>query len=269
MAYQDDETGLTTGRPIELYKFDGTFNDYNLTSYSEQITSGGAVYTPLGGLTRNKLKVATQEQTENALEVTMPFDHPLVTEYAYQNAPPDLDFTLLRAHETDPNDTVTLWAGRVTGFSVEGRTAKLKIPAIMSYALNGNAPVPRYQAPCNHVLYDGRCGVDPALNQHITTVTQVVGNIVTVATYPWTPNDAVAGQMITASGEQRMISSVLGTDITVTYPFASLGVGDTLTLRKGCDHAFDGDCKNKFNNGPRFGGYPIVPARNPFTSTLT
>lgn len=268
MAYQDDETGLTSGRPIELYKFTGTYNSYFFTSWNEQVVSGGQTYVPLA-VDRNKLKVATQEQSENALEITMPFDHPLVTEYAYQNAPPDLLFELIRAHETDPSDNVTLWAGRVTGFSVEGRTAKLKVPALMSYALNGNTPTPRYQAPCNHILYDTRCGVDPALNQHITTITQITGNIITVATYPWAANDAIAGQMISPAGEQRMIVSTVGTDITVTYPFAGLQVGDNVTLRKGCDHAFDGDCKNKFNNGARFGGFPIVPARNPFTSTLT
>lgn len=268
MAYQDEETSLTSGRPIELYRFDGTFNDYNLTSYSQPVTSGGVVYTPVS-IDRNKLKVATQEETENALEITLPFDHPLVTEYAYQNAPPNLTFTLIRAHETDPNDTVTLWSGRVTGFTVEGRIAKMKVPALLSYALNGNAPTPRYQAPCNHVLYDTRCGVDPGVNQHITTVTQVTGNIITVASYPWAANDAVAGQFITPAGEQRMIISTLGFDITVTYPFSSINIGDNVTLRKGCDHAFNGDCINKFNNGARFGGFPIVPARNPFTSTLT
>lgn len=268
MPYQDDETGLTTGRPIELYKFLGTYENFYYTSYSEQITSNGQVYTPLA-IDRNKLKVATQEQTENALEITLPFDNAMVNQYAYQNAPPDLDFELIRCHETDFNDTVTLWAGRVTGFSVEGRTAKLKVPALMSYALNGNTPTPRYQAPCNHILYDTRCGVDPALHQHITTVTAIVGNIITIASYPWAPDDAVAGQMISPGGEQRMIVSTLGTDITVTYPFAGLEVGDNITLRKGCDHAFEGDCKNKFANGARFGGFPIVPARNPFTSTLT
>ena len=236
MAYQDDETGLTTGRPIELYKFVGTYNNYYFTSYTEQITSGGQLYVPLA-IDRNKLKVATQEQTENALEITMPFDHAMVNQYAYQNAPPDLVFELIRAHETDPNDTVTMWAGRVTGFSVEGRTAKLKVPALMSYALAGNTPTPRYQAPCNHVLYDSLCGVDPAVNQHITTVTAITGNIITVASYPWAPDDAVAGQFISPAGEQRMITSTLALDITVTYPFAGLEVGDSVTLRKGCDHA--------------------------------
>jgi len=268
MAYQDEETGLTSGRPIELYSFDGTYNDYYLTSYSLPVTSNARLFTPIM-ISRNKLKVATQEETENALEITMPFDHPLVNEYAYQNAPPDLVFTLSRAHETDLNDTVVLWNGRVTGFSVEGRIAKLKVPALMSYALNGNAPTPRYQAPCNHILYDSRCRVDPATNQHVTTVTQITGNIITVASYPWAPGDAVAGQFISPAGEQRMIISTVGNDITVTYPFASINIGDSVTLRKGCDHAFDGDCKNKFSNGARFGGFPIVPARNPFTSTLT
>jgi hypothetical protein len=268
MAYQDDETGLTTARPIELYRFSGTFNSYNLTSYNLPVTSNGTTYKPVA-IDRNKLKVSTQEQTENALEITMPFDHPLVTEYAYQNAPPNLTLELIRCHETNPNDTVILWKGRVTGFTVEGRIAKLKVPAIMSYALNGNAPTPRYQAPCNHILYDARCGVNSALHQHVATITQITGNIITINNYPWSPTAAVAGQMITPAGEQRMIISVTGNDITVTYPFAKVQIGQSVTIRKGCDHSFEGDCKTKFNNGARFGGFPIVPARNPFTSTLT
>lgn len=268
MAYQDYETSLTRGRPIELYEFIGTFNTYYFTSYAQSIVSGGKTYDPIP-IGRNKFRVGTQEQVENALEVSLPFDNQMVTEYAFQNAPPDLGLTLKRAHETDYNDTVTLWSGRVTAFSVEGRKAKLKIPALFSYVLQGNAPTPRFQAPCNHILYDVRCGIDPTLHQHVTTVVSVTGLIVEVASYPWADGVSTAGVMFTAAGEQRMIMNNIATDVTVSYAFSNINVGDAVTIRKGCDHAFDGDCKLKFANGPRFGGFPIVPARNPFTSTLT
>lgn len=268
MAYQDEETSLTSSRPIELYEFVGTYNSYYFTSYSQAVTSGGQVYDPIA-IDRNKFRVGTQEQVENALEVTMPFNNQLVTEYAFQNAPPNLSLTLMRAHETDLNDTVTLWSGRVTAFSVEGVKAKLKVPALFSYVLQGNAPTPRFQSPCNHILYDVRCGIDPALHQNVTTVVSVAGLIIEVAAFPWADNTANAGVMFTPAGEQRMVISNISKDVTVSYSFSNLNVGDVVTIRKGCNHSFESDCKLKFSNGPRFGGFPIVPARNPFTSTLT
>lgn len=266
MPYQDEETGPASGQPIELYEFTGTYEDYYLTSYAEPVTSGGRVFQP-ETISRNKLKVATQDEGENALEIVLPFDHPMVATYAYQNAPPTLQCTIYRAHRTDPNDRVTLWSGRVTGFAVEGRTARLRVPSLFSYKLQGNTPTPRFQAPCNHVLYDQRCGVNPALHQHVTTITSVVGTDIAVATLPFATNDAAAGIIFNSAGEARMIVSNLGTALVVSYSFASLQPGDTVTIRKGCDHSFD-TCKTKFANGARFGGFPLVPARNPFTSTL-
>lgn len=268
MAYQDDEVGLTSGRPIELFKFSGTLNAFNLTSYSEVVISSGTQYDP-APITRNTLSVGTQEQGgEKALEITLPFDHPMVQEYAYENAPPQLLLELYRCHETDYNDTVLLWSGRVTGFSVEGRTARMKVPATFSWILQGNTPTPRFQAPCNHVLYDARCGINPALHQANATVVSVSGNSIQVDSLAMLDNEAAAGMITGPSGESRMVVSNIGTDITVTYGFATLQAGDVVTVLKGCDHALEGHCKNRFNNHERFGGFPIVPAINPFTSNI-
>lgn len=267
MAYNDDEISATSGRPLELYTFAGTYNTYRMTSAGFQITSGGSNFIPTP-IKRSRLKVSTQEQSEAALEIEIPFDHPLVREYAYENAPPNLTMTLRRCHESDFDDTVLLWNGRVTSFTVEGRLAKLRVPALFSYVLEGNTPTPRFQAPCNHVLYDARCGVDPAAHQHTTTVLSIVGNNVTVASLPFAPNEAAAGMMISPSGESRMVISNIGTAVVLSYSFAGLEIGQSVTIRKGCDHAFEGHCKTRFSNGARFGGFPLVPARNPFTSTL-
>ncbi len=267
MAYLDDETGEATGQPIELYKFTGTYNNYFLTSYATAITNGGNEYVPFT-ISRNKLKVGTQNEGELALEIKLPFDHPLVVEYAYKNAPPSLIFELIRAHATDPTDSVTLWKGRVTGFAVEGRRARLKVPSLFSYVLAGNTPTPRFQAPCNHILYDAAtCGVNPALNQHVTTIDSVVGTDLDVATLPFAQDEAAGGIILATSGEARMIVTNLGTALTISYAFSSLASGDPVTIRKGCDHSLT-TCRVKFNNKDRFGGFPIVPARNPFTSTL-
>lgn len=267
MAYEDEEVGSTTGRPIELYAFEGTYNDYFLTSYGFPIVSNSRTYTPVA-LKRNRLKVSTQEESGAALEIEMPFNHPMIREYAYENAPPSLNLTIFRCHESDPDDAVTMWNGPVTGFSVEGVIGKLRVPSLFSYILDGNVPAPRFQAPCNHILYDGRCGVDPALYQHSTTILSVSGNAITVASLPFASDEAAGGIMIGPSGESRMVISNAGTAVLITYSFANLQIGQTVTIRKGCDHSFEGHCKTRFNNGARFGGFPLVPARNPFTGSI-
>lgn len=268
MAYIDNETGADTAKPVELYRFTGTFSTYRLTSFAEPVTSNGQIFN-LATISRNKLNVGTAENSgERALEITLPFDHPLVQEYAYESAPPDLKMELIRAHQQNFDDTVLLWSGRVTGVSISGRTAKLRVPATFSFALEGNTPNPRFQAPCNHVLYNTQCGVDPALFQHITTVNSLNGFDLNVETLPWVDNEGAAGIIIAPGGESRMIVSNVGTAVQVSYAFSNLRIGDSITLRKGCDHALNGHCINRFNNASRFGGFLLVPDVNPFTSTI-
>lgn len=268
MSFEVVEKSPYDAEPIELFKFVGTINTYKLTTYSQEVTSGGDVYKPLAGLKRTVLKVGTQEDESANIDISMPFDHPLIAEYAYQTAPPTLEFELRRCHRSNPNDSILMWKGKVLSFSVEGRVAKLRVPSLFSFILNGVAPNARYQAPCNHRLYDARCQVDPASYSANTTISSIAGNIVEVASFPFADGACTGGEMIfSGGGERRMIIANTGTSITLSYPFATLEVGDTVTLRQGCDHSLT-TCKAKFANGDNFGGCPLVPDRNPFTSKL-
>lgn len=264
MAYQDDEKGIQSGAPIEVFRFVGSFNTYRYTSYAETVIVDGETYVPIA-IKRDPLKVGTQSEDQLALEVSLPFTDPLVQEYAYDQAPPSLVLEIIRVHETDTNDQITLWKGRVTSFTVEGALAKVRVPSIFGYILQGSTPSPRYQAPCNHILYDTRCGVTEASFREIRTITGFTGNIVAVSAITQVPADLAAGMLRLDNGEARMIISVTGLDITVTYPFSNISIGQTVDIIQGCDHSF-ATCKAKFNNGDRFGGCPLVPPRNPFTS---
>lgn len=266
MSFEVVEKSPYDAEPIELFKFVGTINTYKLTTYSQEVTSGGDVYKPLAGLKRTVLKVGTQEDESANIDISMPFDHPLIAEYAYQTAPPTLEFELRRCHRSNPDDSILMWKGKVLSFSVEGRIAKMRVPSIFSFVLSGVTPAPRYQAPCNHILYDAHCQVDPASYQHVTTVTNIAGNSIQVASFPWSSGAASAGELrLPSKGESRLILGNVGTTIAISYPFASLEVGDSVTIFQGCDHSFD-TCKAKFSNGVNFGGCPLVPGKNPFTS---
>jgi hypothetical protein len=266
MAYQDDELSSTGGQPNELYEFIGTYNTYRYTSSAKEIISFGLSYLPIA-ISRNRLKVSNQEQ-DYSLEIELPFDNPLMREYAYENSPPSLKLNLYRFHGSNTEDRVLLWNGSVTGFSVQGNLGKLKVPSAFGFVLEGSVPSPRYQGPCNHILYDERCGVDPALHQHATTVTSMNGNDIQVASLPFASNEASAGFVISASGEARLIISNIGTTVTMSYGFAGVKLGDNVIIRKGCDHSLSGHCTTRFSNAARFGGFPLVPGRNPFTSSL-
>lgn len=268
MTFDSLERSRTDAQPIELFQFVGTFSTWKMTTYQSSITAAGGTFTPLAGLERGVLKIGTQEEDSLALDITLPFDHPMVAAYAYETAPPQLDFTMFRVHLSDLTSPVTMWKGKVTSFTVEGRKAKFRVPSLFSYMLTGVAPQPRFQAPCNHILYDERCQVSLAANQHVTTVTAITDRIITVATNPYADNECNAGELVFPSGNQsRMIVGSVGNDFTVTYPYSGLAVGSAVTLRRGCDHSFD-TCKTKFSNGINFGGCPLVPDRNPFTSKI-
>jgi uncharacterized phage protein (TIGR02218 family) len=268
MTFATLETSRTDGQPIELYEFVGTFSTWRLTSYQSTVTAAGGTFIPLAGLERGVLKVGTQEEDSLALDITLPFDHPMVSAYAYMTAPPQLDFTLYRVHLGDLASPVTMWKGKVTAFSVEGRKAKFRVPSLFSYMLGGVAPQPRFQAPCNHVLYDVRCSISAAANSHTTTVTAIADRLISVASNPYLAGDCNAGELVFAGGNQsRMIMGNTGLDFTVTYPFAGLTIGASVTLRRGCDHSFE-TCKTKFSNGINYGGTPLVPDHNPFSSKI-
>lgn len=266
MTYQQNETGTATGQPIELYRFIGTYNNYFLTSYAEEVFSVGETFQPIP-ISREKLKIGTQEDDNLTLEISMPFDHPMIVEYAYGNSPPRLQLELRRAHRQNPSDTVTMFNGLVQAFAVEGRIAKLRVPSIFAYILKGNMPVSRYQAPCNHVLYDSRCGVSEVTNRHDTTVQSVSGNTIVLDSLPFGDGECVTGVLRNFSGEARMITQQIGTQLQVTYPFSGLTAGTNVRVTRGCDHSFQ-TCRVKFANEARFGGFPLVPAKNPFTSNI-
>lgn len=270
MTFDATETGVAVAQPVELFKFTGTFNTYRLTSAAEDITNTDGTYVATA-IKRNKLKTSNQEETNIALELELPYAHPMVTEYAFDTSPPSLILEFFRAHRNDVNDTLQLWKGQVIAWTIEGRKAKLQVPNILSYALDQPVPPPKYQGPCNHVLGDALCGVDltAAENEEITTISAIDGTSVTVAASSFATDECAGGEMIVGD-ERRMIVNNDGTSFTIATAFAGVSVSDSVTIHRGCDHTLNGSagCINRFDNGDRFGGFPLVPDRNPFSSRI-
>lgn len=274
MTFASDEQSVQDGSPIELYKFIGTYNTYRLTNRGEDVTNSDGTYDGGFAIRRSSLEEGTQEDDDISLDVDLSASHPMVTEYAINEPPPDLRLIVYRAHPTDLDDTLVLFDGEVVSWNIrmtrEGRVASMKVPSLFSFLFDAPLPRPKYQAPCNHVLGDARCGVDmtdPA-NTHDTTISTITSNVIVVADTPFGDGECDGGEMI-AGGERRMITGNVGTTYTISSPFSpGVSTSDAVTLRRGCDRALGGDCINRFDNAINFGGFPLVPNRNPFGGRL-
>lgn len=268
MTFDATERSLADAAPVELYKFTGTFTTYRMTSHLADITNTEGTYTR-EAIKRNSTKVGDLQESNLALELELPYAHPMITEYVFATSPPTLTCEFYRCHLNDVNDTILMWSGSVLSWSIEGRNARLKIPNLLSYALEKPVPPVYYQGPCNHVLGDARCGIDMELaaNKQSTTITTINGTSVTVGASTFAVNECAAGEMVVGQ-ERRMIISNNGTAFTIASPFAVAAATDAVDLYRGCNHAFNGHCINRFNNAVNFGGFPLVPDRNPFKSRL-
>lgn len=270
MSYDSIEQSVEDGYSVELYTFEGSFSTYRLTSFATDFNFGGFVYTATPGLGRsNTDSTAVGGSSSGELEIEMPFSTKVAQEYAFSDIPPTLKFTLHRGHASDADEQFrVLWTGDGGAWSVKGRQAKLKVPSTFAVALNTSFPSRRWQSPCNHLLYDSQCTLNRADWSFSSTITEVSGDSITVASCPWVDTEGIGGEIIdTTTGERRTIRSHVGNAIRIKLPFAAAKVGDLVTLYQGCDHSAL-TCRDKFNNLDEYGGCNLVPSKNPFGGTL-
>lgn len=266
MGYLDDEASPSDGRPIELYKFEGTYSDYFYTTAGYPVVYDGNTYAPIGGMRRSAINNGSQ--SDDKLEVTI--DVPVATEvviiYGFQISPPELNLTIFRTH--DQVEFIQYWSGPVENISVTKGTATIRVPAALSAALLGDVPNVYFQKPCNNVLYGPVCGVDEASYSQETTISSVSGVEVQVSSIGALDGLLIGGDAVLASGERRMIVSQDGTTLNLNYPYSFAENGDAIVIAAGCDLAWDGDCLNKFDNQLRHTGFNFIPPDNVFSDGL-
>jgi len=272
MAYSTFETSSHDGAPIEGFYFIGAAHAYRYTNAQRDQNINGLVYTA-AGIKRAGIKSGTQDDDSLELSIELPIKLSLVQTFAFAASPPDLTLTLYRFHEgSNPaSDWVIIFKGNVTGYSVSDKMCTLRVPAVFESALRGNVPSVFYHQPCNHVLYDARCKVVRAPNMTTTTVQSISvdGLSITVVNDGFADNFLKSGAIyIPTKGERRQIVSNLSNVVAINFPFFNVQVGDTVELDAGCDHQYQGDCKNKFANTINYGGFPHVPKENPFSGSL-
>lgn len=270
MSYTDSEESTYSGKPRELYKFEGTYGNYYYTSGQGDVTYLGNTYRAVE-MRRTNVKVGTQEDDGLDISIDVPIALPVVRDYAFRIAPPKLQLTVYRFHDPSlaPGTVAIYWNGPVTVITVKGGRAAIRSPSVLSYALSGDVPSIYYQTPCNRVLFDQGCKVNRSLNSVTTTATPVTGRTLALASNGGRADGFfTGGEVLLDSGERRMIVNHVGTTVEINFPFARMSDNSNVVVTAGCNRAYAGDCLNKFNNQQNFGGFPFIPSENPFETGI-
>lgn len=271
MTYSASEASKHDGKPIELFRYEGTYQNFYYTSGQKVVAFQAPDeaephnYIPLA-MKRSAVPQATQDDDNAEVTIEMPVSTDIVAIYGFQISPPKLSLTIFRGHA--PGQYVRYWSGEVENIQVARGTATIRVPSGLASALSADFPNVYYQTPCNHTLFDPRCGVDPVDWTVDTTITAIDGVSVTVASIGTLDGKLLGGDALLPSGERRMIVGQAGSVLTLNYPFASADPTDALVIMTGCDLAWGGDCKLRYDNTRRFGGFPFIPPKNIFRTGL-
>ena len=250
-VYSTYEESRHDGEPIECYEFVGSYKTYRYTSGDLAVTVNGNVFEP-ALIKRSNVKVGTHNEDNIDLNIEMPISLQVAKDNAFQTTPPRLALTLYRVHRGSNYalDFSVYWTGNVYTWEIDGESCTVKVPSVFGSALSGNVPSIFYQAPCNHILFDSGCKISRAANKVTTTVTDITGLVVQVASIaPFLSGEFIGGEIADiAHNDRKMIVLHASNLLTVNYPFNSLQIGATVEITRGCDHAFEGHCKTRYVN---------------------
>jgi uncharacterized phage protein (TIGR02218 family) len=262
MSFSSQESGIASGHPVELYRFALGEKRWTFTSGQEAVVYPSETYDP-AAIKRSGIEQGN-EMTRAGLDITMPRDNPMATQFIA--SPPEgvMSVTVFRYHATDSDtETIVLWKGRVGGAMLTGSELILKCEPI-AVSLKRPGLRARYQLLCRHALYSAGCGVMKEVYSVTGTVAAVNGNSVQVAAASSKPDGYFVAGMLETNERQRMIVAHTGINLTLVAPMPSLAAGMTVRLYAGCDHS-TATCLARFNNLANFGGFPYIPAKNPFS----
>lgn len=267
MSFDAREISEYEGEPQELYWFMRGAEEWLYTSGAYAITLGLQTYEPLGGLKRQAI-VRGQDRSRNQLSIDLPRTATIVSEFLGVPKQSPIWLKIMRVHEGETDDRIT-YQGRVRACDIKGSMATLTLDDIMA-SVYRQAFRHKFQNQCNHFLYDSNCTLVEGDYTHTGQTLLTVTNDQITVNNAEAAGAFINGQVRLASGERRLIiaNTKVGSTHTLTLlqPFEGLLAGDVVSL-------IEGACRNTFatcppSNQTNYGGYPLVPRKNPFKSVI-
>lgn len=266
MSYINSEKSRYGGKPVELYRFTRGSKVWTYTPADKSITFNGDVYTPQtmrrGNLTQNN-------ETDNAsADIYIDPLVDLVALFVSGATPIPTNVTIYRKHrdETVATEFSVIFDGQVG--SVEFSETEVHFSCVpIQKSLSRKVPRWVYETTCNHMLYDQFCGVLPGSYTFAGVISAIVGQAITVVAAGGQVDGYFNGGYVTDGETFAFIQTHVGTTLKLLATPPAMAVGDAITMTAGCDRR-QATCVAKFNNLDNFMGWPYIPDKNPYATSL-
>ena len=260
MSYVGNETSLESGAPVELYQFTQGLQTWRYTSSASPVTYQSFVFKP-SSISRDRVK-QTGDVFKDSLKIELPRGDAFANQFLGFAPDTVTGVTIFRGHAGD-SEFIPYWRGRVAAASADGNKITIDCESIFS-SIRRPGLRARYELTCRHALYSPRCTINRDLFMTPGVAITVSGVTVEVAAAAGLPNGYfTAGILRGPDDATRFIVSHVGSVLTLQRPMYTLAGGDSVRLYPGCDKLMS-TCSGKFNNLDNYGGFPWVPARNPY-----
>lgn len=250
---------------IELYTFESQVVTLRVTPHEFAVDLLGQTWAPLK-MRRNEIELSG-EAAKNALTLTLPPECELAARLRNAWSTGEIFSVHMQVIDFTNSwwrDAGILWVGRVAGLDDAADAVSVRCePVSVSMKRIGLRRL--YGRRCSHVLYSAPCG---AAQLSATAAVLLQPSATSIALDGGAPPALIAalpgGWVQKASGERFMVLAVNGNALTLLTP-GHFAPGEALTLVAGCDHT-PATCAARFANIANYGGFPFVPARNPFST---
>lgn len=265
-SFLASEASDELSRPREGIEFIFPTTTYRVGTGTRDVNIGGQTFRAYPSQ-REEIKLATIADTDD-LVVQLPLAHDVAQRYLANATPPRRVDVVIRRLQVDSGITEEIWRGTITACAVDRKVVSFRVPSRAGALLAKRLPVVTSSKLCPHILYDANCRVSRASFEMTTTVTNVSGRVVTVASVGGNPDHWYQFGELThvASGERMSIEDQAGTSVSMQLAILELKVGDSVKIAAGCAHDIT-TCRTKFSNKVNFGGFPRLNTVNPFKPT--
>jgi hypothetical protein len=267
MSFDVREASANDGEPQELYWFMRGSEDWHFTTGAYPITLDLNTYEPLAGLKRQAI-VRGRERGRSQFTLSMPRDCDVALQFLSVPKQSSLWLKILKVHEGE-TDYRVFYQGRVRAVSLKGNIATITFDDLME-SIYKQGFRHKFQNQCNHFMFESNCTLSEEEFSHADQeILTVDGNVITVDNTE-AAGAYISGQVVKSNGERRLVvnDTKAGSTHTLTLlqPFEGLEAGEIVVMVEGaCRHTFD-TCPA--DNKSNYGGYPLVPRKNPFRSVI-
>lgn len=251
---------------------DGTV--FRFTDHSQDIVVSGNTFRATDSFTLSSINHTIAKGAQSitiecifGTNASTHLDYDEVHEGLFDNAAFSVDYVIWSDTSLGTANFMTGTLG-VWDINVVKKIASVEANGSMDRAIQSTGEV--YSPECRADLYDTRCGVNPASHTTTGTVTVATSNRKFTATFTVNPNnyEYSFGKLTWTTGlnagKKVEVISQYGSgpsdDIVVLALSTpeNIQVGDTFSIRKGCDKRPE-TCFTRFNNIINFRGEPFVP----------